>query len=139
MSTGIRVIYADDESFSFMTPEGHMFAGMNTFNAYTEETTTAQIQCLIRANDPLWEILFRLGITAKMEDDFWTHTLKALAAHLGASGEVEVEAICVDPKVQWAEAKNVWYNIAVRSTLHLLIHLLRHVTSKILSGRRHSW
>ena len=27
------VIYADDESFSFMTPQGHMFAGMITFSA----------------------------------------------------------------------------------------------------------
>ena len=28
-----HVIYADDESFTFMTPQGHMFAGMITFSA----------------------------------------------------------------------------------------------------------
>ena len=33
ISTGIMVIYADDVSFSFMTPQGHMFAGMITFSA----------------------------------------------------------------------------------------------------------
>ena len=33
ISTGIIVIYADEESFSFMTPQGHMFAGMITFSA----------------------------------------------------------------------------------------------------------
>src|SRR5579872_759396 len=33
LSTGIVVIYADDESFSFMTPEGHMFASWITFSA----------------------------------------------------------------------------------------------------------
>ena len=33
LATGILVIYADDESFTFMTPEGHMFAGMITFSA----------------------------------------------------------------------------------------------------------
>jgi hypothetical protein len=137
LSTGILVIYADDESFSFMTPEGHMFAGMNTFSAYTEESTIAQIQCLVRANDPLWEILFRLGITAKMEDSFWTYTLQALAAHWGASGEVEVEVICVDPKVQWTEAKNVWYNVAIRSAFHLPIHLLRGMKRKFLNRRKH--
>ena len=37
ISTGIMVIYADDESFSFMTPQGHMFAGMITFSAETED------------------------------------------------------------------------------------------------------
>ena len=33
VSTGILVIYEDDESFSFITPDGHIFAGMNTFSA----------------------------------------------------------------------------------------------------------
>lgn len=33
ISTGIMVIYADDESFSFMTPQGHMFAGNVWHNA----------------------------------------------------------------------------------------------------------
>ena len=33
ISTGVMVIFADDESFSFMTPQGHMFAGMITFSA----------------------------------------------------------------------------------------------------------
>ena len=33
ISTGVYVIYADDESFSFMTPQGHMFAGLITFNS----------------------------------------------------------------------------------------------------------
>ncbi|MEZ4719510.1 MAG: hypothetical protein R2851_26010 [Caldilineaceae bacterium] len=36
ISTGILVIYADDESFSFMTPQGHIFAGMNTFSSCAE-------------------------------------------------------------------------------------------------------
>src|SRR6266542_3034877 len=31
--TGIEVIYADDESFAFMTPEGHPAAGMITSSA----------------------------------------------------------------------------------------------------------
>ena len=39
LSTGVRVIYADEESFSFMTPEGHMFAGMITFSAYDDGVT----------------------------------------------------------------------------------------------------
>jgi hypothetical protein len=125
LSTGILVIYADDESFSFMTPEGHMFAGMNTFSAYAEEGTVAQIQCLVRANDPLWEIFFRLGIIDKREDDFWSYLLKALANHFGYTGEVEITATCVDPRVRWAQARNVWYNVAIRSYLYLPVHLIR--------------
>ena len=85
ISTGIMVIYADDESFSFMTPEGHMFAGMITFSASREEQdTVAQIQALVRASDPLYELTFRLGVGHKMEDDFWMQTLRNLAAYFKA-------------------------------------------------------
>jgi len=50
LSTGVMVIYADDESFTFMTPEGHTFAAWITFSAIEDEGTTAiQIQPLIRA------------------------------------------------------------------------------------------
>ena len=48
--TGIYVIYADDVSFSFMTPEGHPWAGMITFSAEGDtEATQAQVQVLVRA------------------------------------------------------------------------------------------
>jgi hypothetical protein len=33
VSTGVLVLYADDTSFSFISPEGHMFVGMITFSA----------------------------------------------------------------------------------------------------------
>src|SRR5919112_2077657 len=50
--TGVRVIYADEESFTVMTPEGHPESGWNTFSAYQEAhgTTVAQIQSLARAD-----------------------------------------------------------------------------------------
>ena len=34
LSTGVMVLYADEESFTFMTPQGHVFAGWITFSAY---------------------------------------------------------------------------------------------------------
>ena len=34
LSTGVLVLYADEESFTFMTPQGHMFAGWVTFSAF---------------------------------------------------------------------------------------------------------
>ena len=33
LSTGVFVLYADEESFTLMTPQGHMFAGWITFSA----------------------------------------------------------------------------------------------------------
>ena len=122
ISTGIMVIYADDESFSFMTPEGHMFAAMITFSAERQgNETIAQIQCLVRASDPMYEITFRLGIGHKMEDDFWMQTLRNLAAHFEAAGnEPELRKVLVDSRLQWSEAKNIWQNAAIRTTFYTL-------------------
>jgi hypothetical protein len=106
ISTGVMVIYSDEESFSFMTPEGHMFAAMITFSAYSEDdTTVAQVQALVRANDPLYELSFRLGLGHKAEDEFWQQTLKNLATYLGVDGYVEQNVLLIDPRVQWGQAR----------------------------------
>ncbi len=122
ISTGIMVIYADDVSFSFMTPEGHMFAGMITFSAEREGTDTlAQIQALIRASDPLFEIMMRMKMGHEMEDIFWKQTLRNVAAHFNASAsEPELRRVLVDPRLQWSEAKNIWNNSAIRTTFYTL-------------------
>jgi hypothetical protein len=122
ISTGVMVIYADEESFSFMTPQGHMFAGMITFSAYPkEEDTIAQIQALVRASDPLFELTFRLGLGSKMEDDFWKQTLHNLAAHFNSpDSEPHLRTVLVDPRVQWSEAKNIWHNAAIRTMFYTL-------------------
>jgi hypothetical protein len=126
LSTGVRVIYADQESFTFMTPEGHMFAAMITFSAYDEEgVTTVQVQPLLRANDPLYEIGMRLGIAHKMEDDFWMATLKSLAAYFGVNEQVQQQSTLVDPKIQWRQAKNIWHNAAIRTTLNTPVRAVR--------------
>jgi hypothetical protein len=121
LSTGVRVIYADEESFSFMTPEGHMYAAMITFSAFGEDgATVAQVQPLIRASDPLYEIGMRLGFGHKMEDDFWHHTLRALAAHFRVHGApVDQKNTLVDPKLQWQYTRNIWNNAAIRSTIYV--------------------
>jgi hypothetical protein len=129
LSTGIMGIYADDESLSFMTQEGHMFAGMLTFSAYEEnEETAVQIQALIRASDPIYEMGCRLGFAFKMEDEFWHGTLTNLARHSGVSDpKVTQQVTCVDNKVQWKEAKNVWHNSAIRSSLYMPVHLTKRL------------
>jgi hypothetical protein len=95
-----------------------MFAAWITFSAAElDGTTSAQAQVLLRANDPLYELALAFGGHRK-EDQFWRHTLGALAAHFGVAGPVETTVICVDRRRQWRNARNVWHNAAIRSALY---------------------
>jgi hypothetical protein len=125
LSTGVFVLYADDESFTFMTPQGHMFAGWITFSA-TEEGghTVAQCQVLMRAQDPLTEVGLVLGGHRK-EDRFWQDTLRSLAARFGVQGEPETSVVCVDKRRQWGRAMNVRHSSAFRSGIHTATAPLR--------------
>jgi hypothetical protein len=134
LSTGVLVLYADDESFTLMTPQGHMFAGWITFSAYTEDGETyAQAQVLMRASDPLYEIGMTLG-GHKKEDEHWMHTLRALALYLGADGEVTMQTVCVDRKRQWSRAANVWQNSGIRSGMHMTTAPIRLVAKPFRRG-----
>jgi hypothetical protein len=131
LSTGVAVLFADEESFAFMTPEGHMFAAIITFSAYEDENgTVAQVQPLIRANDPLWEIVMRVYGFRK-EDAFWLQTLESLAAHFGVKGTATLEAVKVDPRLRWSQAKNIWHNAAIRSTLYTMTTPFRWVRNSV--------
>ena len=136
LATGVAVIHADDRSFAFMTPQGHIFAGTITFTAYQDEArapgvTVAQIESIIRAGDPLFEIGARLGIIHRREDTFWQQTLTRLAADFGVHGQpVEMESALLDRRVRWRAAPNVWHNSAIRTTLYLPIHALRRLLDK---------
>jgi hypothetical protein len=131
MATGVMVIYADDESFSFMTPAGHPFNGMVTFSAHPDgDVTVAQVQVLIRAYDPLYEIGMRLGLLHYGEDQMWHHTLRSLAARFSASGASQQRNVLVDPRVQWSEAKNVWHNSAIRTALYVPVALVKRLIGK---------
>lgn len=132
LSTGIRVIYADEESFSFMTPQGHMFAGMNTFSAFDDNgVTVIQIQALVRAGDPIFEMSFRLKFGHKAEDAFWHDTLRNMARHFGSDNQEPTQTnICVDKKVQWSEAKNVWHNAMIRTAIYMPVHFTKRMFNK---------
>jgi len=120
LSTGVLVLYADEESFTLMTPQGHMFAGWITFSAFPKDgVPVAQAQVLMRANDPMYEVGLGLG-GHKKEDVFWAHTLASLARHLGSEGEVETNVVCVDKKRQWSKAGNIWHNAAIRSGFYAM-------------------
>ena len=127
IATGIRVIYADGESFCFISAAGHMFGGMITFSAHEDNgASVAQVQALLRASDPLFEMAVRLGIATKPEDRFWQGALKNLAAHFGVEGQpVSQQAVLLDSSLQWSKVKNLWYNAAIRNGLHMPVRWLR--------------
>jgi hypothetical protein len=131
VSTGILVLYADDESFTFITPEGHQFAGLITFSAFRlSGRTVVQVEVLMRANDPLWELGMPIAIN-RIEDKFWNQTLTSLAEHFGASGEVATEVVCLDRRRQWSRWTNVRHNALVRSSLYALLTPVRVVRSRL--------
>jgi hypothetical protein len=120
LSTGVMVLYADDESFTLMTPQGHMFAGWITFSSYEQDgSCVAQAQVLMRAQDPISELGLTFG-GDKAEDRFWASTLRSLAGRFGVEAEPELQKTCVDPRRRWSQAGNVWHNAGIRSSLYML-------------------
>jgi hypothetical protein len=121
LSTGVFVLYADTESFTLMTPQGHMFAGWITFSAERAgDDTVVQAQVLMRASDPIYEIGMMLGGHRK-EDKFWMATLRALGDRLGVpDAPITAGTTCVDKKRQWRHAGGVWHNSMVRSVFQMI-------------------
>jgi hypothetical protein len=135
LSTGVMVLYADEESFTLMTPQGHMFAGWITFSATERDNeTVAQVQVLMRASDPIFEMGLMLG-GHRQEDQFWVSTLRSLAAHVdpGREVDVDVQVVCVDKLRQWSRWTNVWHSSAIWSTVYMVgapVRGLRGLTRK---------
>lgn len=120
VSTGVMVLYADDETFTLMTPQGHPESGWNTFSVgYEYGRVVCQIQSLARANDPLYELGFRL-LGSSIQERLWIHVLQTLARHLQTRVLIHTSKLCLDPHVQWSQAKNIWYNAAIRTAFYRL-------------------
>jgi hypothetical protein len=121
LSTGVMVMYADDESFTFMTPQGHMFAGWITFSAFRDGSwTVAQAQVLIRAGDPIYEVGLSMG-GHEVEDRFWEATLTNLAEYFGVEKPgPETRYVLLDRKRQWRMVTNVWHNAGIRSGVYMM-------------------
>ncbi len=134
LATGILVMYADDESFTFMTPQGHMFAGLITFSSeVVDEGTRVEIKILIRPSDPLWELAW--PVAKRKEDVFWVGTLKNLAAHHGvADAKVDEETVCVDHKRLWSNWRNLWHNSGIRSGIHIVTAPVRALRPRRSAG-----
>lgn len=120
MATGVLVLYADDTSFTFITPEGHIFAAMITFSGEPgPDGTRAQIRMLVRTSDPLFELGW--PFIKRAEGDFWKGTLTNLAASHGIAGAVVTEVTeCLDPARLWQNWRNVRHNSGIRSAWHVV-------------------
>jgi len=130
LSTGVMVLYADEQSFTLMTPQGHMFAGWITFSASEAgDVTVAQVQVLMRASDPIFELGLVLG-GHRQEDRFWRDTLRSLAAYVGVEPDVSIQVVCVDKRRQWRRWTNVWQSSALRTTGYVLVAPLRRVAQR---------
>ena len=114
MSTGVMVLYADRESFTFMTPEGHALSAWITFSAFSDaDATVVQVQALERTSDPLIELTYLLGAN-RLNDRFWEQTLTNLARSLGVEApEVTAQKVCVDKRRQWRFVRNLRFSPAL--------------------------
>jgi hypothetical protein len=135
MSSGILVIYADRESFTFMTPEGHALSAWITFSAYRDhEETVVQVQALERTSDPLIELSYMFGAN-RANDRFWEQTLANVARSLGVAAPViDSQKICVDRRRQWKYAGNVRHSAAVNMAVGTVTAPARWVRRRRTAG-----
>jgi anti-anti-sigma regulatory factor len=125
--TGVLVSYADDVSFTFLTPQGHPESGWVTFRVFREANeTVCQIQGLARANDPIYEIAFRLH-GAKFQEMTWKHVLGSLAKYLDVNVPVTMKKRCVAPNLQWSQIGNIRHNAQVWTLAYLLVWPIRRL------------
>jgi hypothetical protein len=132
LSTGVMVLYADDVSFTFVTPEGHTLSAWITFSAFRDgDVTVAQAQALERTSDPFDELVYLLGGN-RMNDRFWRQTLENLAIHHGTIEPIiQSDIICIDSRRQWRHSANVRNSATLRTARRTLTAPFRW-----LAGRR---
>ena len=118
VSTGVMILYADERSFTFNTPQGHPECGFVSFSAHEgSEGTVVQIFGLARASDPVYEAAFRL-VGSKIQTRIWTHVLTSLALYFGVPADITFEQECVDTSLRWSQIGNVYYNAQIRTLIH---------------------
>lgn len=138
LSTGVIVTSVEPTSFSFVTPEGHTMAGDITFSAHDDSgTTVAQIDVILRASDPIFEIGMMLG-GHRHEDRFWEETLSTLASHFGVDGRPETTAVRLSGARRWRNATNVVNNAFLRTGLYMAARPLIRAYQRLTNRERPS-
>jgi hypothetical protein len=128
VAAGVMILYADDLSFTVMTPEGFPEAGWNTFSTFDEDGVVyAQVQPMVRASDPLYELFYRFFGSSQQQDKTWSHVLTSLSKHLGVKAQVEIQKAVIDPNVQWGKWTNIFKNAAFWTVVYLLLTPFRWI------------
>ncbi len=114
VSTGIYVLYVEDTSFTYITPQGHPEAGWITFSAKEEDgKIRLQIQGLVRASDPFYEIAYAIAGQA-FQEKIWLNVLTQMAKHLEIEDNGQMVKYKPAGNWQWGKAGNIWYNAQLR-------------------------
>ena len=113
--SGNKIVYNDFDIFSAFEEDG---------------VVVAQIQSLARANDPIYEFGFRFMGGSSEQERIWHHVLTQLANQLGATGSVDMSTTCVDSRLQWSKASNVWHNAMIRSSINMPVRLINRLFGK---------
>jgi len=131
LSTGVLVLYADDESFTFMTPEGHTLSAWITFSAErVDDVTIAHAQALERPSDPFDELAYML-MGNRQNNKFWEATLRNLASSVGVvAPAVDTKAVCIDKNRQWRYWRNVRNSATLRSARRTMTAPFRKITGR---------
>lgn len=136
VTSGVTVLYVDENQFTVMTPEGFPVSGWNTFSVIENEdgVPVAQVQSLERSSDPVYEVFDRYFGAAAQQEKIWISVLTNLANFLGITSQVSMEKVCIDPKLQWNAAKNVWQNAGARTLFYALGTPFRWLKEKLSSS-----
>jgi hypothetical protein len=124
--TAVVVVHEDADSFVFVTPRGHMFAGVIAFSAHADQgRTTATVAMRIRPNDPLYELGW--PVIRRMEDRFWSSTLRNLAEAFGVEPlQVPQSTTLLDGRRIWSHWGNIRHNAALHSAARWVSAPLRN-------------
>jgi hypothetical protein len=115
VSTGIYVLYVDDTSFTYITPQGHPEAGWITFSAREQdEKIRLQIQGLVRAADPFYELAYAIAGQA-FQEKIWLNVLTQMAKHLAIEDNGQMVKYKPADNWQCCRAGNIWYNAQIRT------------------------
>jgi hypothetical protein len=130
LSTGVRLIRSNDQEFTLLAPPGHVFCGWTNFSSFAENgKTVAQVEVLMRASDPLFEIGLML-FGHRQENQFWLKVLENLGRFLGSESVPTQSVKCLDRRFRFRNASNIRYNAVLRNGPHLPGRGLRRLLAR---------
>ena len=130
VSTGVHILYADDVSFSFITPQGHPEAGWITFSANeNDEKIEIKIRSLASASDPFFELAFRIA-GSNFQETIWKTVLVNMAKSINVDDTVIITKTKIDNKLHWKAIQNLWFNAQLRSLPYNVPYYFKKLINK---------